>query len=141
MAHPSAPEWIRVLDPDDSGGSSNWLKWSEAEVGAELEGIWLGPRASSNAKYADFGAVKIAGGRVVNFGLPTLLRRRLDCVEPGRKIKVVYLGARETKSGDNHYHCFDVYSDRPALGPGAASRGALPEGQEKEAEADDDVPF
>lgn len=137
MPQPSTPQWIRVSDPDDSSGGGHWLKWSQAEVGAELEGVWLGPQESTNPKYDSYGTVKIAGGQVVNFALPTLLRRRLDCVEPGRKIKVVYLGTRETKSGDNHYHCFDVYSDKPALGPGAATREALPEAQQE----DGDVSF
>ena len=132
--------WHRVSDPADGDqGPRRFLKWNEVEVGGELEGIWQG---FHQGQYGLLGSVEVRTGEIVSFPLPTLLHRRLDCVEPGRRIKIVYLGKRDAKDGDTSYHTFDCYSDRPALGPGAAQKALVQfTDDETPEQTDGDVPF
>jgi hypothetical protein len=47
------------------------------------------------------------------------LSRRLGCVSPGRRVKIIFLGKKELGEGRGFY-LFDVYSDAPPEAPPAA---------------------
>lgn len=54
--------------------TSRFLKWRDVAPGHTYKGIWLGTRPANDPKYEDPGALKLADGTELVFGMPTALR-------------------------------------------------------------------
>lgn len=93
-----------------------------------------------------------AGKDEVSIWGTTVLNDNISKVEPGKMIRVVWLGKKAPKKGTNHYHDWDVLVDHsvePYSGPGVITNAAAPAAAvpasspvaETAPEEDDDLPF
>ena len=89
-------EWVSV-------GGGDFFKWDE--VGKTLIGTWRG--TVDGAQYPT-GLMELEDGSKIRFGLKTALANRLNDVDEGTKVKIVYTGKAKSKAG-NQFMTFDVF--------------------------------
>jgi hypothetical protein len=97
--------WKEVGGNAGAGGNSSpVLKWNS--VGQTVEGIYRGQR---EGKYGPLLVIQTPNGEVV-YGVKAVLKRKLQGIEPGDRIKIEYLGKRKGQSGVE-YGDFQVFVD------------------------------
>lgn len=92
----SLKRWTQV-------GQGQFHKW--VEPGEKLEGLWQGTK---DGQFGPLGMLELPDGSRLSFPLHTALLQRVEAIEEGAEIRIVYLGKQISKNG-REFKAFEVF--------------------------------
>ena len=84
--------------------------WKPEKEGDFIEGIFVGSESNVGDNNAKLYHLEVAEKPIAVWG-SVVLDTKMIAAKPGDKIKIVYLGRAEAKSGKNAAKLFDVFID------------------------------